>query len=54
MIKLINNEDYRIFPLRTGKLLAHNEAYSYLLLLFKTDTCCSKPWRAKRDSARPP
>lgn len=37
MIKLINNEDYRIFPLRAGKLLAHSEAYSYLLLLFKTD-----------------
>ena len=28
MIKLINNEDYRLFPLRAGKLLAHNEAYS--------------------------
>lgn len=36
-MKVVDENSYRLFPIKLGKLLSHKEAYAYLSLLFKSD-----------------
>ena len=36
-MKVADENSYRLFPIKLGKLLSHKEAYAYLSLLFKSD-----------------